>query len=339
MIAHWIPTDLSVSVSENDIVQSTVTDFVATMYYYDLARPDAPTGPAIKIEADWLDYMLPNMNITGDGGTVEATPLQLLFQLLLQDSAVLEDGTKVPAFAAADDQNSGDHEHVNTNLRKALLHVQKVFAAVVTEALARVASREHTYMLRSFNDTAVVATNIGTQTNAQTETFTWSDGKMSLVSDTPELANSSLLHFRSGEFRTAQEFVDALSTLPQMRFEAERYGYGSGKVGPTLTFALAVIYTYLSMVGAYFLYVTVLARWLWCSRSDVATITAWGDVAELLLLGWNSKPSPDLSRSSVKVRGSTWRTEVGIRAEASGRAELVTSEEGVEMLRRNELYH
>ncbi|KAK4031215.1 hypothetical protein C8A01DRAFT_42302 [Parachaetomium inaequale] len=310
MMAHWMPATFSVSPAENDLVQSNVTDLisnaVADFYHLDLST--ISVGPAIRIEEDWVEkYLLPKVNVTGPQGTTELTPLRVIFDpLLMQDSVVLEDGTEVRVLAAAGDQGSDNSSENYMALGRARAHVQKVFTGIVTEGLARYASGAESYVVRSYNDTAVVMSNIGTEHETR-------DGTVGV------------------------EFFDRLSTLTRFKFEVEKYGYGSGKVGPTLNFALAVIYIYLIVVGSYFLYAMVVSK-LWL-KSDVPTVGPWNDVAELLLLAWNSKSSPALSRSSVAVDRSRWPVQVGIRAEATGRAHLVTSNQGVERLRRNELYY
>jgi hypothetical protein len=333
-----MPATLSVSMGESDLVQSNVTDFISGIIpeIYDLDLPAGSAGPAIKIEADWLEsYISPMINVTGPDGMMTATPVTTMLELLLLQDQVFLNGTKVRLLAAAGDLGSGDERQIGEGVQRARLHVQKVLTGIVTEALARVASRSASYVVRSYNDTAVVATNLGAQTSPD-GTIRWAQGKMQIEEDDQRLLGPILNTV--GNVSTPQEFVNALGTLTHFTFEAERYGYGSGKIGPTLTFALSVIYAYIIIVLAYFLYTAVLSRLL-RRKSDVTTISAWGDVAELLLLAWNSRSSPALSRSSVAVDKSRLRVEVGIRAEATGRTQLVTSEEGVERLRRNELYH
>jgi hypothetical protein len=308
ILAHWVPATLSVSPDDSTLVQSNVTDLVSNP---DFSLEDSSTfsaGPAIRIEEEWAEkYLIPKVNVTGPRGTTEISPLRAIFEpLLMQDSVVLEDGTEVRVLAAAGDQSSDDSWENLSAMLRAKVYVQKAFTGIVTEGLARYASGVESYVVRSHNDTAIVVSNIGTEDQTR-------------------------------DLTVGVEFLDRLSTLIRFKFEAEKYGYGSGKVGPTLNFALSVIYIYLTVVGSYLLYAMVLSK-LWL-KSDIPTVRAWNDVTELLLLAWNSKSSPVLSRSNVGVHWSKWSVQVGIRADATGRAQLVTSDQGVEKLRRNELYH
>ena len=179
--------------------------------------------------------------------------------------------------------------------------------------------------------------NLGSKGNFGTnEIIQWSNGNVSISFGEKD----PLFDIGAAENGTAtpRKFLDHLQTnLTHFYFEGERYGYGSGKVGPTMRFPLAAVYIYMIVMGTYFLYVTVVSKFWW--KSSVSTVVAWDDIAELLLLAWNSTSRLSVSRSSVEVDKSRWRVEVGIRTEANGRAELVAENEGVKILRRGGLYH
>ncbi|KAK4122054.1 hypothetical protein N657DRAFT_682519 [Parathielavia appendiculata] len=350
IIAHWMPAALSVSPRDTDLVQSNVTDFISGMKHYNLSPLIVSAGPAIKFEEDWLDFLALKVNVseTPSGNITGFRPVLSIFNGLLGETGVFLE----PAGNQNVDSGQVDPEQIRINRLRAKSYVQKAFTGIVTEALARIAGKSRSYVVRSYDNAAVVVTDIGTQAVGQNEVATWSDGRPfidgryrkpllmkfneSILSHLEYVSSDDRREF-VGYYSSPQEFVNNLSALTHLEFGVERYGYGSGRGGPTMTFALAVIYTYMIILGTYFLYVMVVSKfWL---MSDIPTISAWGDMAEVVLLAWNSKSSPALSRTSVAVDKSRWRVEVGIRADATGRAQLVTSNDGVERLRRNELYH
>lgn len=333
MIAHWVPASLSISPGDTDLVQSNVTDALGDVYW----ENSITTGTLIKIKSDWLDYLVTAINITLPDGTIQRIrPLGRLFEPLL--SPVESANETLLVFEPGHLQPTENIFEQHPSLKRALVYVQKISGAILTEGLARVASASHSYVVYEHNDTAVVLADIGARWHVENRTLDWSNGTAVDTGADP-LGNKLL---PDEQARTPQELLEGLQTqLTRFDFEAERYGYGSGKVGPSMDFALAVVYIYLIIVGAYFLHVMVVSR-LW-RKQDVPTIVAWGDVADLLLLAWNSKPSPHrwLSQSSVEVANSNaWRVAVGIRAEtATGRTQLATSNDGVELLRKKVPYH
>lgn len=93
-----------------------------------------------------------------------------------------------------------------------------------------------------------------------------------------------------------QDARDEIASWTTFNFEAERFGYGSGKPGSAVNFAIAVMYLYGVIVALYFVNVIVLTplmRW-----DSVPTVVAWGDLQELILLIWNSKPQSEVMRHS-----------------------------------------
>ena len=319
IIAHWMPAALSISPADSNFVESNVTDAISNFY---LDASTISVGTAINIKSDWLHYLLPEMNITLPNGTIQRTSqLDNIFEPLF--NPFRSGNETVLVFDPARDQDADISER-RTNIERTQSFVQKVFGAIVTEGLARVASNSKSYVVRSSNDTAVVVANIGEEGDISDTVYDWSNG-------TGVRKDAFGVEKIDESIKTPQQFLNHMALLTRLDFEAERYGYGSGKVGPTMDFALAVMYAYFIVVGTYFLHVMVVPR-LW-RKQDAPTIVAWGDVVDLILLAWNSKPSPNpkLSQSSVNVENSNpWKIDVGIRAEATGRTQLATNGEGVE---------
>ncbi|KAK4099135.1 hypothetical protein N658DRAFT_498731 [Parathielavia hyrcaniae] len=345
IIAHWMPAALSISPAENDFVNSNVSDFIALdsrMDHFDNLTDLA--GPAIKIESEWLDFMMPEVNVETPSGTMKGyRPVGFIIDGLLSEDDTLE------SFGDIGETQFGTYG----SRRRARSYVQKAFTGMVAEALSRVAPKSRSYMVNSYNDTTVVVTDIGNHPGAVQESATWSNGMVVDIQPRDpgflrikfnESILSHLGHLRNvpndlevvGNFSSPQEYVDHLSTLTHLGFEVETYGYGSGNGGTATIFAITVVSAYLLIVGTYFLYVMVLCKCL--LKFDIPTITAWGDVTELVLLAWNSRPHPMLSKTSVAVHWSRWQVTVGIRADQTGRVSLVTTA-GYEKLKRNELYH
>lgn len=68
-MAHWVPSSLAVSPSENDELRSNVTDLSVFYRESKYGRPkyDVPVGPAIRLEASWLPYLDPTEYTTTTG--------------------------------------------------------------------------------------------------------------------------------------------------------------------------------------------------------------------------------------------------------------------------------
>ncbi|KAK4107692.1 hypothetical protein N656DRAFT_719508 [Canariomyces notabilis] len=215
-------------------------------------------------------------------------------------------------------------------------YIEKILGVIVADGLARVSSTRGSFAVRSYNDTSVTMANLGAPLEGDL-VYWWKNGTPYYnVSTGSWNATTDNLEFG----KNPQEVLDNVAQRTRFVFEAERYGYGSGKRGGTLTFALAVMYVYFIILGAYFVYVMLLSR-LWF-KEPVPTIVAWDDIANLVLLAWNSKPPTNslLSRSSVESKnGRKWMNGVGIMADDTGRAHLTTTSSGLQRLKRGFSYH
>ncbi|KAL2139062.1 hypothetical protein VTI28DRAFT_5847 [Corynascus sepedonium] len=341
IIAHWMPATLSISPGESDFVTSNVTEAVLN----DLSRAlienvfdrsiDA-VGPAISMAGDWVEYLFPTVNVTLPDGTIqEESQLTGILEPLVGEFSV--GNRSVLVFDPAGDQNTDD-VHVSENVERTRRFMQKIYGTVVTEGLARVASRSESWLVRSSNATALVAVNIRGNADTSDTVFSWPNGTLL----TSEIGSSEMTSL-DRNISTPQEILDSLArTSTLFDFAVARYGYGSGKVGPTMTFALAVIYTYFIIVAAYFVHVTL---WPRLRRKQAPyTIVRWHDVADLIVLAWNSRPGyvpahNGLGVNKEKARSKSLNMRVGIRADHSGQAQLVIGEAGLEKLKKNVPYH
>ncbi|KAL2167021.1 hypothetical protein VTG60DRAFT_1857 [Thermothelomyces hinnuleus] len=229
--------------------------------------------------ADWLSYLFPKVNVTMPDGTVkEESQMQGIFAPVVSNFST--DNGPVIVFNPANVQATDDSEGYSNALRN-LKFVQKLFGAVVTEGLARVASRSDSWLVRSSNATAVVAANIRANLSVSDAMYDWSDGTL--------LVSGSGIKPLDQSFGTPQELLDRLDKMAHIDLAASRYGYGSGKAGWPMKFALAVMYIYLIVVATYFLYITLWQRLR--RKQPPYTIISWGDLVDLVVLAWNSKPS------------------------------------------------
>lgn len=312
IIAHWVPTVLTVSPSEIDFVESNITEF-EPFRFADIYRP--AVGPAIRMQDDWLPFLSPEADITLPNGTVaKTTQIERLLSVWMATRSL--GNTSVLAF------DPGSSVEGTESIIMAARHlVQTFFGSIVADALSRAASSGASYAVLSRNDTTVVVTDLGLQqTNSVADTvYEWSRG----VSAAPNITG---VHRPDDGSKTPQQLLDGFHQLTVFDFEVERYGYGSGKVGSTMRFAYSVMFIYFAIVGGYFLYI-MMASFLRRGKT-VPTVRGWDDVQELIVLAWNSKLSPKLSRSSVEVK--QWRVEVAIRADTTGRIQLTTGELGFE---------
>ncbi|KAK4248146.1 hypothetical protein C7999DRAFT_31461 [Corynascus novoguineensis] len=334
IIAHWMPASLSISPSESDFVESNVTDLVSREFslkspseYFDVA--DNEVRPLINMTSDWLRYLFPRMNITLPDGTIEEeSQMRGIFSPLIGNFSTGNGSVLIFNPATYRDQGLLT---VYNSMKRTREVVQKIYGAVVTEGLARVASRSENWLVRSSNATVVVTANIRTELDNSDVVYDWSNGTLRI--DGFESEDQSI--------KSPQEFLDHLAPMTRIDLEATRYGWGSGKVGWTMSFALAIMYAYFAIIATYFIYA---ALWPRLRHKELPyTIVSWGDMVDLVMLAWNSKPSesPRL-KSSVQFRKAwprPWKIEIGIRADATGRAQLTTTETGVEKLRRKVPYH
>ncbi|KAL2196844.1 hypothetical protein P885DRAFT_36851 [Corynascus similis CBS 632.67] len=341
IIAHWMPATLSISPGESDFVTSNVTEAVLNDLSRALIenvfdRSINAVGPAISMTGDWVEYLFPTVNVTLPDGTIqEESQLTGILEPLVGEFSV--GNRSVLVFDPAGDQNTDD-VHVSENVERTRRFMQKIYGTVVTEGLARVASRSESWLVRSSNATALIAANIRGNADTSDTVFSWPNGTL-LASEIGSSEMTSL----DRNISTPQEILDSLArTSTLFDFAVARYGYGSGKVGPTMTFALAVIYTYFIIVAAYFVHVTL---WPRLRRKQAPyTIVRWHDVADLIVLAWNSRPGyvpahNGLGVNKEKARSKSWNMKVGIRADHSGQAQLVIGEAGLEKLKKNVPYH
>ncbi|GAB1318978.1 hypothetical protein MFIFM68171_09188 [Madurella fahalii] len=305
IMAHWIPTVLTVSPSENDFVESNVTDF-------EPFRSGDVEPPA-------ADVTLPN------GTVAKTTKIERLLSSWMATRIL--GNTSVIAFDPGSDTEGGEY------IIFAARHtVQTFFGSIVADALSRVASSSGSYAVLSRNDTTIVVTDLGLQqtSDAADTVYEWPNGR-------DAAPNITGAHRVGDGSKMPQQLLDGFHQLTIFDFEAEKYGYGSGKVGSTTRFAYSVMFIYFALVGGYFLYVMVIS--LLCRGKPVPTVRGWDDVQELIVLAWNSKLSPKLGRSSVVTELTLWEVQVGIRADTTGRTQLTTGAPGLEKLRRGEMYH
>ncbi|KAK1825894.1 hypothetical protein QBC39DRAFT_317647 [Podospora conica] len=347
IVAHWAPSVLTVSPSESDVVQSNITDpteFFLVNYddFFDPKMPNRstsqyPMGPAIHFTDGWtnlLDPIFTNVtSITNTSATTDETALsRLLSPLLINLSGDLNESMVFNPAGTAEQKH------------RAQSTLQNVIGSFVADALARVNSKKKRYAVKVDNSTHMQLISIDQAMGLdardiilqfENDTVLYGSAKVPLPNLTYE------------EFRRGYE-----QNITRFDFEVDKYGYGSGKEGPTMRFALAVMYMYFSLIGLYTIYVAVL---IYLRRPNgVPTVDAWGDLQNLLLLAWAAKSDPEhvpgSSLDGAWRKFGIWSSQVGIRVDDTGRAQLqmVTgaggekirnpSPDGMEKLQRDKKY-
>lgn len=173
--------------------------------------------------------------------------------------------------------------------------LQKILGTVITDGLARAASNGSSHAVFPHNTTAIAIRNIGAAHGLEAHQFLfdWSGAGTGFASSSVPTNGIALARGERNGGITQEAVMEALARgTTQFVFEAERFGYGSGKPGPTVDFALCVMYIYLGIVAVYFL------RWgcevgydrCWGGGERVMAVGAWGSMETLLWLVWNSAP-------------------------------------------------
>jgi len=80
------------------------------------------------------------------------------------------------------------------------------------------------------------------------------------------------VHRLDVNLKTPQHLLAAFTQLAEIDIEAEKYGYGSGKLGPTMRFALSVMSIYVGILKLYFLHVMALSLLRHRAGSAVPTV-------------------------------------------------------------------
>ncbi|KAK3356711.1 hypothetical protein B0T25DRAFT_566048 [Lasiosphaeria hispida] len=269
IMAHWAPSVLTVSPSESALVVSNITDLADVFHRTDVESLP-PMGPAINIKDSWVRFLNPELPVanlpnstslnSSSAAAKTYTPLGMLLGVLLAGAQ----NNTVSVFDPAGGYVGG------VDFAKTVL--QKLLGAMVADGLARVASDQGSFALVADDDTNMTFANFGKRPGLAA-----GDG-------TGNLSPGELNYSR-------EEMHEAIRNKVIYEFDVERYGYGSGKEGPTMGFALAVMYIYFVIVGSYALYVAC-AMYFQRPRG-LSTVVAWGDVQNMLLLAWNSKPEPN----------------------------------------------
>ncbi|KAK4220970.1 hypothetical protein QBC38DRAFT_155058 [Podospora fimiseda] len=101
------------------------------------------------------------------------------------------------------------------------------------------------------------------------------------------------------------------------------------------------MYSHFLIVSLYLLAFILVPKVDVVGHGYLATVLPWGDLQDLVLLAWKSKPAPELrSESSVKITSRrTWQRRVAIRVDSDGQVHLVSGiDRGIAKLTMNGRY-
>lgn len=323
---HWIPSTMVADPSNTDLIESNVTDLAV---FGDEAKwkgkhQKAAIGPTILIQESFLPYLSTGQaNETGDGTAGDIFPnVGNLFIALTQsinDTIFFEPGSsKDKTFSSASDDT-------------VQLVMEKFAGVIVTDALARIAAEAHPMVVmnngsgngNSSNSSVLIIDISVTEGPREVQLQYLANGTV-LDSNQQEIADVGM---------TVDDYLDlALKEIVTFVFKAERYGYGFGMPGGSMTFAFTVIFAYIAVV---FLY------WIFVMFRRVETVAAWEDLQDLIALAWSSPTPSDLRGQGANVSDKRlWRESVSIRATSSKNVMLAMDEqkEGLSRLRKNEGY-
>jgi hypothetical protein len=303
-VAHWAPATLSISPSESDLVESNITN---PSIFADLP-PNIPMGRAITILGHWTRILNPVLVNTN---TTYRTALDALILPMLDIPNV-----SVPIFSPG----SGPSPDRNTTQ----ILMQRLIGSFVTDGVARSGSASKNYVKIADNSTTILLKDIALLSglNATDISFDFSAGPNNVTSSSGNITQP----FNG----TEQRARDEIASWVKFEFKAQRFGYGSGKPGSAVGFAIAVMYLYGAILVAYFLEVMVLAQLMGWDR--VGTVVPWGDIEEMMLLAWNSRPQEEVIRQSGQSAWGAriWGENVAVRADETNRVQLVSGREGEE---------
>jgi len=350
IVAHWAPSSLEFTWSDADL-KSNVSSWISgtgktRKIIEDLEEKDAK-ATAIKFDKMFLDMILPNMTleIANDTAFGQRHPLLMAMEL----PVIVPNMPSGPMYDLR--ESTGWGPVVN----KMRFNFEHILPAIVTTALARLNSVSSNTFVQDWNATTLSLIEMDSPSYSEHFTaeddqklsrahplqFIWEPGNVIfLYNGSTEGAPSDRYewYLYKDWFQSPSEYLDMLDSYTKFEFEAERYGFGTGLRGNSRYFAFTVVFVYLVIILLYFMYITFSPLFL---REPVPTIRAWGDLGELFLLAWNSKPTEDerLSRSGIKVESSKdWAVEVGIRADEAGRVRLATACDAGELLKKGVRY-
>jgi hypothetical protein len=106
-------------------------------------------------------------------------------------------------------------------------------------------------------------------------------------------------------------------------FTLDRFGYGSGIQSPTLTFAMSMVYSYLTVLLAYL--VGLLAYCRATTRDLPVRIASWDDLQDIVALTWKSRSPEELNNTGAGIKpfSDIWKKRALVRVTAGNNLELV----------------
>jgi len=364
LISRWIPSVTTIHLFQSSVLQSNVTDptvfssQTASSSSSSSSNESPSTGYAVQVDKSWADYLDYNMSIRANRSNPAyaknltvgyESAMNFLFQVVT---------------ACATTSNATDTQcDTSPKVPRGAAFVpamERRLGMAMADGLSRVGAFD---MSRS-NDTNPATESTGALLDISADRiifvpvtpamFYLTAGYPHNFTVTPSLSNdtksvttvAAYTQDQRWQFKTnltMAEWMDRFRSFQAYGLSAERYGYGTGKPSRTLTFSLAIISLYISVVaacGAVSLGY-MLCRTLRSPRFETGTVVGWTDIQDLMTLVWRSRGPRGLENTGAGVKpfSTVWDQIATVRANDNDCLELVVSDGGLRRrLVRGKLY-
>ncbi|KAK2028239.1 hypothetical protein LX32DRAFT_720634 [Colletotrichum zoysiae] len=316
LLANWVAANYTFDPWLSHTIESSVSS-PADMQSI-VGRDALEDGRVIRFNESWFPYMDPRVNETGKDGAAE--PTTAILRLLSLFTTTKDANGTIQKVLAPVEAN---------NVTAAEILLEKLFAAYLTDGLARTGSQMGPYLVLKENATHVAGIDLLSQ-----------HGYFGGV-NTIDAVNATHIRWQRQNTttyvnETMAQLADQDRGFLKLDFDVRQYGYGSGDPRTTLRFAVAVMSIYLATLTVYALAVAC-AHALehygveWRGQPvRVWSVRPWGNLEDLSVLALRSRPPADggLTSSGRGDAGSgrVWERVVRVRADDRQNLHLVVDE-------------
>ncbi|KAI9162898.1 hypothetical protein HJFPF1_04493 [Paramyrothecium foliicola] len=331
-MARWIPTIFAIDPTNSSIITTNITtmDMFTKEGGSRLATDGSSSDQMIRIDRSWLSLLDPEYNISREADSNDSevrtqservSSFGSLMAAVITMEGTAENGALPGGYIGP---GSGEDAMTEASDMEVAVLCEKLLASLLTDAVSRTgAGHDATLVQPSEDKGSLKLINLSSRDGAY-------------INELTMLANGELLD-QSGRmmgpsrYQSLDDFMKSVQAFIKLDLRAEQFGYGYGQAKETTRFALGVIYTYLTVLLVYSLFVQI---------RQASSVAAWGDMQDLLALVWSSSPPQELINGGSVVDKSFWKDYVAIRATRTGQAKLVVNDEQptLSRLKRGEKY-
>ncbi|CAI6099771.1 hypothetical protein V2G26_004512 [Clonostachys chloroleuca] len=303
-VAHWLPATLMVDPSNNIRTESNVTD-LSIFSGTDLrnaSSPRAAVGSYINIEKTWLPFLDLKAAPSSNGKNYTAFDNMAYLLNPMVGMGLTPDHQIFAPGSSSKSTKDGD--------RLVQLAIEKLTGTIVTDAIARTGASISAAVARPGKNPSAKSIIVTNLKNIQGQA---KDGTEFFANGT----STGSMQWPAG-VTTLDGLVDSWKDEYQtMYLEAERFGYGYGKSGAAMIFAMVVLFLYAITVLSYVVGLIItqmdMVSGLYDMEDMVALAWKSASPAAVMTLGYKSL-SPSLANDLVAMR-STMNREVTMALE------------------------